>query len=73
MARAFSRLSWPAYGVLLATGIRNVFATHGGQPSVWLVILGLKIAVVGLVGASAWLHGRARSRTELVAWGAVHL
>ncbi len=71
VARAFSRLSWPAYAVLLATGIWNVAAAHAGQPHAWQIVLGVKIAIVVLAGASAWLHGRARQRSALAAWGAV--
>jgi putative copper export protein len=71
VARAFSRLSWPAYAVLLATGVWNVAAVHSGQPHSWDVLLGVKIAVVLLAGLSAWLHGRARSRAGLAGWGAV--
>lgn len=71
VARAFSRLSWPAYFVLVATGIWNVAAVHEGQPSSWKVLLGIKIAVVVTAGAAAWLHGRASSRTALASWGAI--
>ena len=71
VARAFSRLSWPAYVVLVATGIWNVAAVQAGQPHAWQVVLGVKIAVVLLAGLSAWLHGRARNRAALAAWGAV--
>ena len=71
VARAFSTLSWPAYAVLLATGIWNVVAVHAGEPRSWQVVLGVKIAVVLLAGLSAWLHGRSRSRTPLAVWGAV--
>src|SRR6516165_7203108 len=46
VARAFSRLSWPAYAVLLATGVWNVVAVHAGEPRSWQVVLGVKIAVV---------------------------
>jgi putative copper export protein len=71
VARAFSRLSWPAYGVLVATGIWNVAAVHKGQSNAWQVVLGVKIGVVALAGLSAWLHGRSRSKAGLAAWGAL--
>jgi putative copper export protein len=70
-AKAFARLSWPAYGVLVATGIWNVTAVGRGQPSAWQVLLGIKIAVVVLAGLAAWLHGRATSRAWLGIWGGV--
>jgi putative copper export protein len=71
VARAFSRLSWPAYAVLLITGIWNVAAVHAGQPHDWNVVLGIKIAVVVLAGLAAWLHGRAPNHTALAVWGAI--
>jgi putative copper export protein len=71
LARAFSRLMWPAYVVLLATGVWNVSATSKGQPSSWKVVLGIKIAVVLISGLAAWLHGRASSKKGLAVWGGV--
>lgn len=71
LARAFSRLMWPAYAVLLITGVWNVSAVHAGQPGAWQAVLGVKIAVVLLAGAAAYLHGRSTSRAGLAVWGAV--
>lgn len=71
VARAFARLSWPAYLVLIGTGIWNVLAVHSDQTRLWQVVLGAKIAVVLLAGLGAWLHGRARTPAGLAAWGAV--
>lgn len=71
VARSFARLSWPAYVVLLGTGVWNVVAVRRGQPHAWQVVLGVKIAVVVLAGLSAWLHGRSRSRAGLAVWGAM--
>jgi hypothetical protein len=71
LAVAFARVQWPAYALLVLTGIWNVSATHGGQGTSWQVLLGVKIAVVALAGLAAWLHSRSRSRAGLAAWGAV--
>jgi putative copper export protein len=71
LAGAFARIQWPAYGVLLITGFWNVSATHAGQPTAWKVLVGVKIAVVVVAGAAAWLHSRAGSKAGLAAWGAV--
>jgi hypothetical protein len=57
--------------VLLATGVWNVFAVGTSATTVWKVVLVVKIAVVLLAGLGAWLHGRARSKAGLAAWGAV--
>jgi putative copper export protein len=71
LARAFARIQWPTYVVLVLTGLWNVSATHKGQPEAWVAVLGAKIAVVALAGLSAWLHSRAKSKGALAAWGAV--
>jgi putative copper export protein len=71
IARAFGRIQWPAYVVLLITGVWNVLATRDGQPSAWNVVLDVKIAVVILAGLAAYLHQRSESSLGLAFWGAV--
>jgi putative copper export protein len=71
LARAFGRIQWPAYAVLVVTGLWNVSAVHAGQPHAWQVVLGVKIAVVALAGVAAYLHTRASSPRGLAAWGAI--
>ena len=71
LAQAFARIQWPAYGVLLITGLWNISATHSHQPHAWQVLLGVKIGVVLLAGLAAWLHSRARTKAGLAAWGAI--
>jgi putative copper export protein len=71
VARALARLQWPAYAVLLLTGIWNVTASRAGQPNAWQVVLGVKIGVVLLAGLAAYLHQRSKSRAGLATWGAI--
>ena len=71
LARAFGRLQWPAFGVLIATGLWNVSAVHAGQSHTWQAVLGIKLTVVVVAGAAAFLHTRATSRAGLAAWGAI--
>jgi hypothetical protein len=71
LAQAFARIQWPAYGVLLVTGLWNVSATHAGQPKAWQIVLGVKIVVVVVAGLAAWLHTRAGTKRGLAVWGAV--
>ena len=72
VAAAFGRLQWPAYVVLLATGIWNVTAVHLGQASgAWLTVLYVKVGVVLVAGVSAYLHQRATSTLGLAVGGAV--
>lgn len=71
VARAFGRLSWPAYVVLLGTGLWNVTATGDHQSSAWKAVLSAKILVALVAGAAAWLHSRSRTRAGLAVWGAL--
>lgn len=72
IARAFGRIMWPAYAVLVLTGIWNVTATHPSQHGgVWQAVLGFKIAVVVFAGVAAFAHQRATSRQGLAVWGAL--
>lgn len=71
-ARAFARLSWPAFLVLVLTGIWNVSAVHASNAtSSWKAVLSVKIGVVVLAGIAAWLHQRSTSRAGLAAWGSI--
>lgn len=70
-ARAFNRIAWPAYWVLVATGIWNVAAEAADAKPGWNAWLGLKVAVVALSGVAAWLHTRATTTAGLAVWGAL--
>jgi putative copper export protein len=72
LARAFARLAWPAYAVLVVTGFWNVSTFHWAeQSSAWKAVLIVKIVVVAAAGVGAFLHGRATSRRALAVWGSV--
>ncbi len=71
-ARAFARVQWPAYALLLLTGIWNGFATDpGSRPHSWQVVFGVKVAVALLAGAAAYAHSRSRSTLGLALFGAL--
>ncbi len=69
-ARAFSRVAWPAFGVLILTGIWNV-AAEGDRGSAYRTTLVVKLVVVAASGVAAWLHARATGRTALAVFGAL--
>ncbi len=71
VASAFAQVAWPAYGVLVATGIWNVVAVEPGADRSYQVVLALKVAVVAASGLTAWAHARARSTTGLAVFGAL--
>ncbi|MGN6245197.1 MAG: hypothetical protein ACTHQ3_16205 [Motilibacteraceae bacterium] len=70
-ARAFRRVAWPAFGVLVLTGIWNVVAVNGEENPPSQANLGIKYALVLVSGVSAFLHERSTSKRGLAVWGAV--
>ena len=71
VARRFNQIAWPAFAVLVATGIWNVFAVHAVWHGRYGTTLMIKIAVVALSGISAWAHAASRSTAGLAGWGAL--
>jgi putative copper export protein len=72
LARAFARLAWPAYAVLVVTGFWNLSTFHwADQSGAWRAVLIAKIAVVAAAGVGSLLHTRATSRAALALWGSV--
>lgn len=70
-ARAFNTVAWPAFAVLVATGVWNVIAERDKVTGGYRTTLVVKIAVVAVSGVTAALHSRARTRTGLAVFGAL--
>lgn len=72
VARAFNRIAWPAYAVLVATGAWNLLEVQvGDRDTDYHVTLGVKLLIVALSGAAAAVHATTRARAVLAASGAV--
>ena len=69
-ARAFNRIAWPAFGVLVLTGIWNVLA-EGDKGPAYEHTLMVKYTLVVASGVTAYLHARAGSRTAMAVFGAL--
>jgi putative copper export protein len=69
-ARAFNRVAWPAYGVLIITGIWNIEAIGPMTPSYRATLIA-KLVVVAASGITAVLHARSKSAVGLAVWGAL--
>lgn len=64
VARVFGRLSWPAYWVLIATGIWNYSALdHAHAHNSWDAAFGVKMLAVIVAGLGAFLHTRVTTPT----------
>jgi putative copper export protein len=70
-ARRFSQVAWPAFGVLLLTGIWNIVAVRSQIHGSYATTLVVKLAVVAISGVTAALHARARSTAGLAVFGAL--
>ena len=70
-ARRFSLIAWPAFAVLVITGIWNILAIKPSWSGSYGVTLMVKIAVVAVSGVTAFLHAQARSKAALAAFGAL--
>jgi len=70
-ANAFARVAWPAFAVLLLTGLWNLAVEHtqGKHPGALVV----KLLLVALSGLGAALHTAARTPAARGAWGGVGL
>jgi putative copper export protein len=70
-ARRFNQVAWPAFFVLVITGVWNIIAVrsqiHGGYETTLVI----KLIVVAISGASAALHARARSPAGRAVFGAL--
>jgi putative copper export protein len=72
LARAFGRIAWPAYAVLVATGIWNLLEVQvGDRDTAYHATLGVKLLVVATSGVSAGIHATTRTRTLLAVTGAL--
>lgn len=70
-ARAFNRVAWPAYGVLVATGVWNLAeVSFDDRDTDYQVTVLVKLLVVAASGIAAFLHARARSKAALAIGGA---
>src|SRR3954465_12879588 len=69
-ARAYNRVAWPAFAVLVLTGIWNVVA-EGDRGSASPMTLMIKLTVVALSGVTAFLHARATTRRGMAVFGAL--
>ncbi|MFA5883725.1 MAG: hypothetical protein WDA60_07730 [Acidimicrobiia bacterium] len=71
-ARRFNLIAWPAYFVLVATGIWNVFAVPDiAFDTPYGKTLMVKVVVAIFSGVAAFLHSISRSKAGLAIWGAL--
>lgn len=69
-ANAFNRIAWPAFGLLVVTGIWNVVAEGDKGPAFQHTLM-VKYALVLASGITAFVHARVASRRAMAVFGAL--
>lgn len=71
-ARRFALLAWPAFGVLVATGVWNLFEVDiAATSTTYQVTLLVKLFVVAASGIGAAVHQIGRSKAALAIGGSL--
>jgi len=70
-ARRFNQVAWPAFAVLVVTGIWNIAAVHTQISGSYETTLVVKLIVVAVSGVTAALHARARNPRWIAVFGAL--
>jgi len=70
-ARRFNQIAWPAFAVLIITGIWNIAAVQSQIHGSYETTLVVKLIVVAISGVTAALHAHARSTRWLAIFGAL--
>jgi putative copper export protein len=70
-ARRFNQVAWPAFAILILTGVWNVIAVRSQISGSYETTLVVKLIVVAVSGVTAALHARARGTTALAVFGAL--
>ena len=70
-ARRFNQLAWPAFAVLVITGIWNLAAVQSQIHGSYETTLVVKLIVVVISGVTAALHARARNPRWIAVFGAL--
>lgn len=70
-ARRFNQVAWPAFAILLVTGVWNIIAVRSQVNGSYAVTLWVKLIVVAVSGVTAALHARANSKAGLAVFGAL--
>lgn len=68
-ARRFNLIAWPAFALLVVTGVWNIAATHPTFGTAYTTTLMVKIAVVAASGVTAAAHSLVRSKAMLAVFG----
>ena len=69
MARAYNRIAWPAFGLIVFTGMWNLMQLSMDNITIPQGLFGVKMVFVLLSGAGALVHQMARGNKAMLAVG----
>jgi putative copper export protein len=70
-AQRFNQVAWPAFAVLIVTGIWNVIAVRSQVTGSYETTIIVKLVLVAVSGLTAALHARAKSTVGLAVFGSL--
>jgi putative copper export protein len=70
-ARRFNLVAWPAFAVLVITGIWNITAMRSQIAGTYRTTLDVKLIMVLISGVTAYLHTRSRTPAGVAVFGAL--
>jgi hypothetical protein len=71
VARAFNKIGWPAYALLVITGMWNMANPPETVSSAYQMAVGIKMLLVVISGLSAYVHTKAKSPGAMAMWGGI--
>ena len=71
VARAFNKIGWPAYALLVITGMWNMANPPERVTSAYQMAVGIKMMLLVISGLSAYIHTRAKNPAAMAMWGAI--
>jgi len=71
VARAFNKIGWPAYALLVITGMWNLANPPETVTAAYQMTIGIKMFLVVISGLSAYVHTKAKNPATMAMWGAI--
>ena len=71
LAKAFNKIAWPAYALLLITGAWNMTTLPKSVPSNYSLFLSVKMSVATFSGIAAFIHMKAKTPKSIALWGSL--
>jgi putative copper export protein len=72
IANQFAKMAWPAFIVLILTGLWNISSINIGSATLsWKIVFSVKIFLVVVTGVAAYVHGKTSDRKVLAVSGSI--